>query len=190
MYHINEDQRSIQSKNMLYRALSNKMREKDFQSITIKEVVSEAQMGRSTFYRNFHNLESVLLWKCDETFQDLYRCILQSVSPSTVRTGADKFPFTLPFFRYWLADSEIIELLIAANRLDIIFSAFDNTMKKLVLKFNPGITKMSPHFEYFLAFRSGAMIRILLHWIHKNKDLSPEALCKLIEAQSEGFYTK
>jgi Transcriptional regulator len=187
MYHINEDQRSIQSKNMLYRALSEKLREKDFKSITIQEVVKSAQMGRSTFYRNFDHLEDVLLWKCDEAFQDLYRRILESISPRTVQAGVEKFPFVLPFFRYWHADSEIIECLVAANRIDMIFSAFENTVKKLVLKLHPAALKLSPHFEYFLAFRSGAMIRILLQWIKQNKRLSPEELYQLIKAQSEGL---
>jgi hypothetical protein len=184
MYHINEDQRSIHSKNMLYRALADKLREKDLSSITIKEVVSDAQMGRSTFYRNFHSLESVLLWKCDAAFDELYHYILRSFSPALV---ASKFPFALPFFRYWQADSEIIELLIQVNRVDIIISSFDNALKKLIKTFNPGMMDQSPHFEYFLAFRSGAMIRILFQWLNRSKDLSPEELCQLIEAQAEGI---
>jgi len=187
MYRIIDDQRSIQSKQMLYRALSDKMREKDFKSITIKEVVAGAQMGRSTFYRNFDGLEDVLIWRCDEAFQDLYHCIVQSISPENVQAGADKFPFILPFFRYWQADSEIIELLVAANRMDILFAAFEDTVKKLMAQLFPALTKPAPHFEYFLAFRSGAIIRILLQWIKNNKNLSPEQLYKLIHAQSEGL---
>lgn len=39
MYHINDDPRSIYSKNMLYRALAEKLQEQAFPTITIKEVV-------------------------------------------------------------------------------------------------------------------------------------------------------
>ncbi|MFC4598744.1 TetR/AcrR family transcriptional regulator [Cohnella hongkongensis] len=186
MYHINADPRSVQSKTMLYRALSQRMKEKNFQSITVKEVVHTAQIGRSTFYRNFDSLEDILQWKCDESFHALYGYIVQSIASQAVRTS-DKFPFILPFFRYWHADSEIVELLIAANRIDIVFSAFEDTMKKLVLRLRPAMTKLSPQFDYFLAFRSGAIIRILLQWIQNGKNLSPEDMHRFIESQSEGF---
>lgn len=186
MYHINQDQRSVESKNRLYRALSEMMREKNFQSITILEVVKSAQMGRSTFYRNFDNLEDILLWKCDEAFHDLFHSILESISPQTAQTGTEKFPFILPFFRYWYADSEIIELLVAANRLDVIFAAFEDTMKKLVFRFPPAMMNRSPYLDYFLAFRSGAVIRILLQWIKNKKNMTPEEMYQFFEGQSEG----
>jgi AcrR family transcriptional regulator len=187
MYHINEDRRSILSKNILYRALSLKIREKDFRTITIQEVVQTAQVGRSTFYRNFDDLESILRWKCDETFQALYRFILDSISAQEIQPGADPFPFLLPFFRYWQADSEIIELLVAASRIDILYSAFENTLKQLVFRLNPALASRSSHFEYFLAFRSGALIHILIQWIRNRKNLSPEDMYALIKRQSEGF---
>ncbi|WP_276354090.1 TetR/AcrR family transcriptional regulator [Cohnella caldifontis] len=187
MYHNNEDRRSIQSKNMLYRALSQKIREKDFRTLTIQEVVLTAQVGRSTFYRNFDDLESILLWKCNETFQSLYRFILESISAQEIRHDADPFPFLLPFFRFWKEDSEIIELLVAARRIDILYSAFENTLKQLVSRLNPALTSRSPHFEYFLAFRSGALIHILIQWIRNRKNLSPEDMYALIKLQSKGF---
>jgi len=187
MYHIKQDQRSVESKIRLYDALSKKMREKTFQSVTIKEVVDSAQVGRSTFYRNFDNLEDVLVWKCDDTFDDLYHSILQSISPQTDQTGTGKFPFILPFFRYWHADSEIIELLVEANRLDVIFAAFEDTMKKLVRMLPPAMMNRSPNLDYFLAFRSGAVIRVLLQWIKNHKNVTPEDMYKFFEMQSEGL---
>lgn len=187
MYHLKEDRRSTLSKNMLYRALSEIMREKDFPSITIKEVVQGAQVARATFYRNFDRLEDILQWKCDETFDDLYRTIIRSISSPSAQPVPGKYPFILPFFRYWHADSEIIELLIAANRIDIIFTAFEHAMRKLIAHFRPALPALLPHFEYFLAFRSGAVIRVLLMWIRNRKDLSPEEMYRLIEAQAEGI---
>jgi AcrR family transcriptional regulator len=187
MYHIKKDQRSILSGNMVYQALAKKMKEKEFRSITIQEVVNEAQVGRSTFYRNFDKLEDVLWWKCDEAFLGLHDYILEAMPAQTNLIGGGKFPFILPFFRYWHADSTIVELLVAANRTDLIFTAFEDTLRKLVLGLHQAMAKLFPHFEYFLAFRSGAVIRILLQWLRKGKDLTPEELSALIAAQSEGF---
>lgn len=187
MYHINPDQRSVESKNRLYLALSEMMSKKNFQSITIMEVVKSAQMARSTFYRNFDTLEDILLWKCDDAFHDLLHKILESTSTRTAQTGTERFPFILPFFRYWYADSEIIELLVAANRLDVIFAAFEDTMKKLVLRFPPALMNRSPYLDYFLAFRSGAVIRILLQWIKNEKNITPEDMYRFFEGQSEGL---
>lgn len=187
MYHIIDDSRSVQSKNMIFRALAMKIHKKDFHSITIKEVVLSAQIGRSTFYRNFDSLEDVLLWKCDETFHDLYHYILQTMKSQQSYAGSHKFPFLLPFFKFWYKDSEIIELLVAANRIDMIFTAFNQTFEKFIRNVIPQTMNRFPHFDYFLSFRSGAIISILLTWIKNQKDLSPEKLCQFIEAQSEGL---
>lgn len=144
-------------------------------------------MGRSTFYRNFDQLEDILLWKCDETFEELSQFIFQIVSDRENQSNHSKFPFLYPFFSYWYKNSEIIELLIAANRIDMIFTAFERALDKFMQRIVPNMMNQSPHYEYFLAFRAGAIIRILLTWIKNNKDLSPAELCEFIEAQSEGL---
>jgi AcrR family transcriptional regulator len=187
MYRKIEDPRSVQSKNMLYRALAQKVREKHFTSITIKEVADAAQVGRTTFYRNFDDLESVLQWKCDETFQDLSRYVFRSMFSGAKPAHTDKFPLVVPFFRYWQTDSELIETLIAARRTDMLFTAIKDAMTQFYLTWNPSIVSMHPHFDYVLAFRTGVMANLLLQWLNNNKDLSPEEMYGIIEAQSEGM---
>ena len=71
MYHIKNDQRAIRSSQLLYEALANLMREKSFDTITVTDLVETAQVGRTTFYRNFDSIEDILHMRCDQVFDEM-----------------------------------------------------------------------------------------------------------------------
>ena len=60
MYRIKQDQRTIRSSQLIYRALAQLMREKSFAKISVTNIVEKAQVGRTTFYRIFDEIEDVL----------------------------------------------------------------------------------------------------------------------------------
>ena len=121
MYHIKEDKRSIRSSEMLYEGLAKLMREKDFSDITVTDLVEAANVGRTTFYRNFDLIEDILWMKNDQVFEELvrynqeYRKTYDGESPPHILK---------PLLRYFYLNSEIIELLILANRMDIFQKSF------------------------------------------------------------------
>ena len=51
------------TKHYIVEALSILLENKDFADITVKEIVEKAGVGRATFYRNFPDKESVLIYK-------------------------------------------------------------------------------------------------------------------------------
>ena len=67
MYHIKNDQRAIRSSQMMYVGLARLMREKPFNAITVTDLVATAQVGRTTFYRNFDEIEDILRMRCDQS---------------------------------------------------------------------------------------------------------------------------
>ena len=124
MYHIRKDKRSMESSGYLYDALASWMGEKQFEAITVTEVVTRAKLGRATFYRNFSSLDDILRWQCDEAFRGLYVYLLEYYRLNNSVADTFRVPFLKPFLRYWYIHSRIMELLIQANRLDIAHDSF------------------------------------------------------------------
>jgi AcrR family transcriptional regulator len=76
MYHIKNDQRAIRSTQMLYDGLARLIREKPFNTITVTDPVESAQVGRTTFYRNFDEIEDILRMSCDQTIDELITYVM------------------------------------------------------------------------------------------------------------------
>jgi AcrR family transcriptional regulator len=64
------DRRSKKTRQAIVMALVELMNEKNFQSITIQEIIDKADVGRSTFYSHFETKMDLLEY-CVETFLDL-----------------------------------------------------------------------------------------------------------------------
>jgi len=173
MYHIKNDQRSIRSSEMLYEGLANLMREQDFETITVTDLVQAAQVGRTTFYRNFDLIEDILWMKNDQVFEGLvrynqeYRKTYDGESPPHILK---------PLLRYFYLNSEIIELLILANRMDI----FQKSFRGLIAPFKSVVGALydieDEYVEYLIEINTGAVTNILTYWIKTGKQHPPDEL--------------
>ena len=180
MYRIKNDKRSIQSSQWIFEALEQLMLEKEYSQIKVVDIANKANLGRTTFYRNFDTIDDVLRMKCDEKFQGLTDYFTEYYR-SEVSTN--KNFFLKPFLRYWYVNSEIIDLIIKANRLDIIKDSFKNMInyyKNLVPNNNH---KFFHHFNYFVEIRLSISIGVLTEWIKNNKNIPPDELSEIIISQ-------
>ena len=55
-----EDKRIRRTKKLLRQALTRLMQQKDFQSITVTDVVREADINRGTFYSHYSDVAALL----------------------------------------------------------------------------------------------------------------------------------
>lgn len=71
MMHLKDDPRTERSACLLYQGLLRALQGKDFKHVTVSDVSKYSTVGRSTFYRNFDELEDLLAWKCDRQFKEV-----------------------------------------------------------------------------------------------------------------------
>ncbi len=178
MYHIKNDQRSIRSSEMLYEGLARLMREKDFEDITVTNLVEAANVGRTTFYRNFDEIEDILHMRNDQVFDGL----MKYISDYKKSNGFDRRSELLkPILRYFYLNSEIIELLIITHRIDI----FNQSFRRLVEPFKPILALKNDvgedYIEYLIAINTGVVTNILTHWIKSGKKQAPDDLADNIK---------
>jgi AcrR family transcriptional regulator len=179
MYHIKDDQRSIRSSEMIYEGLAKLMRDKDFAAITVTDLVDAAAVGRTTFYRNFDEIEDVLWMRCDQVVEGLigYLQTYRQKHPDEPRTTILK-----PFLRYFYLHSELLELLMKAKRIHIFEEALLTRFKPFKSMFGAYYGIEEDYVDYVMAMRIGGVTNILTHWIKIGKKQAPDDLAEKLGA--------
>jgi len=173
MYHIKNDQRSIRSSEMLYDGLTKLMQEKPLHTIKVKDLVEASHVGRTTFYRNFDEIEDILRLRCDQVFDGLVVYLIEYIQQHGWESSA---PLLKPLLRYFYLHSEIIELLMNANRLDIVQSTFHRVLEPFKLQTIERFGLEEDYQDYIMTIRIGVATNILFHWIETGKKQAPDEL--------------
>ncbi len=174
MYHIKDDQRSIRSAEMLYDGLAKLMQEVPFDSIKVKDLVEVSHVGRTTFYRNFDEIVDVLRLRSDQVFEEMIQNIIAYVEEHGNESG---MMLLKPVLRYFYENSQIIELLMQADRLDIAMASLHRAIapfKGRALTYYQGVNE--EHIEYAATIRVGMVMNILIRWIGSGKQQPPDEL--------------
>lgn len=169
---------------MLYDGLATLIREKDFNAITVTDLVEAAKVGRATFYRNFDTIEDVLRLRCDQVcdgFVAYFAAYRQEQDTPT------HFPRLKPQLRYFDMNSDIVELLLLADRIDILAGS----LRRLFWQFRGQLTTVpdleETYMDYGLAIRIGVTITILVRWIETGKQQSPDELADSLSPMIQGM---
>ena len=182
MYQKKKDKRSIQSSEWIYEALKELMKSNDYSKITITDIVNKANLGRTTFYRNFKSIDDVLQMKCDEKFYEFRHYCIDYYKSNDI----DDNSFLKPFLNYWYENSEIIELLIKANKENIIKKCLTKEIQFFIDTSSVNKIKIiSSHLNYFIAMRVSNSLSILTEWINNDKNIPPDELANIITSQSK-----
>jgi AcrR family transcriptional regulator len=172
MYHIKNDQRSIRSAEMIYTGLSELMRGKEFAAITVTDLVDVAEVGRTTFYRNFDEIEDVLRMRCDQVVEGL----LDYLQSYRKKHQDESRTLLKPVLRYFYLHSELVELLMKAKRIHIFEEAFHSRFEPFKSMFGAFYGVEEDYVDYVLAMRIGGITSILVHWIETGKKQAPDEL--------------
>lgn len=175
MYHIKDDQRAIRSAEAIYAALVSLMEEKSFATIKVTEIVAQAQVARATFYRGFDVQEDVLRWRCDQIMDELFAYVTR-FAKSQPRTASNAL--LKPILRFFYLDSTFIELLIQAERIDILQQAFQTRLERLGRKAVALLRVPEDYLDYWFALRAAAVVSMLVQWVKEGKRSAPDDLAE------------
>lgn len=178
MYHISNDKRSKQSAEAIFMALTQLIKQKDYSSITITDIVSEAKIGRTTFYRCFDSIDDVLQHQCDSSFKNCGEFLEKMII--THNRYDPKDTFIRPFLDYWSTDFFIIELLIEIDRTNIIYNSFHYMVNLLIEKY-PNVKSQIEFFDYFIEIRAAIAIAILTQWVRDGRQVAPSELVNIFK---------
>lgn len=176
MYHKNQDIRSIRSKEWIYQAMCQLVEEKDFNSITITELIKKAGVGRSTFYRNYDVIDDVLIEKLERKFEEFYDFVFTSKEMMESDLSPKLF---IPVFEFWKDDSHLIEMVIKADKRALMHKLFINYVSTIIREYN--LVDLSPEeLTYSTVILAGIVESVLLKWVESGKKETPTQIANII----------
>ena len=163
------DRRSQRTRHLLAEALVELIREKDYGTITVSNIIARANVGRSTFYAHYSDKDSLFVGTLDRVIEVLSRRI-----PSQEETPF--FP-SLGLFRHVGEQFELYKALVWTPGIDLLTKHLHKTLSQRV---EQGLEKSGREFDVpipILAhFITGSFLTLLKWWLENKRVHSPEEM--------------
>lgn len=163
------DRRSQRTRQLLSDALIELIREKDYGTITVSDIIERANVGRSTFYAHYHDKDSLFIAQLDRVIEVLSQRI----------PGQDEMPFfpSLGLFRHVGEEFELYKALVWTPGIDLLIK---HLQKALSQRVEEGLAKSGR--DYGVAtpilanFITGSFLTLLKWWLENKRVHSPEQM--------------
>lgn len=170
------DRRQKKSREAIYNAFSTLLEKKTFNSITVQEIIDEANVGRSTFYAHFDTKDALLCEMCTEIFEHIFSRELTS-EHSHDFSGADQgLKEELTHLLYHLKDNRgNIVGLFNSESSEMFLRYFREYLAKVFLQFPEYMREDIPR-EFTINHLTGSFTEAVRWWIKGGMKHSPEII--------------
>lgn len=171
------DRRVIKTRRQLKKGLAALMKEKSVNQITVKELVEEVDINRSTFYLHFKDIQDLLR----EIEENMEAQIKRAIEEHPIVSGNENaFYFIEDMFRVLDEEREISKALIDPNG-DM---GFIHRIERIIKENSRGtLEKMFPgkkeDLKYFYAFCLSGCLGLVKVWLNEGEEKSPEEMAQM-----------
>ena len=173
------DRRQLKTREAIFRAFIGLLSKKNFEQITVGEIIDCANVGRATFYAHFETKDFLLKELCRELFCHIidaaenncqHRHIFECDAPDSV--------FLHLFLHLQKNDNSILDLL-SSNNNDLFVTCFKSNLYSLVEKnldmFEEKRNKNIPD-SFWINHIACTFVETVCWWIRNQKRESPETM--------------
>ncbi len=163
------DRRSQRTRHLLSAALVELIREKDYKTITVNDIIERADVGRSTFYAHYRDKDDLFLGELDRVIEVLSHRI----------PGQDEMPFfpSLGLFQHVSEEYELYKALVWTPGIDLLIK---HMQKSLTQRVEQGLQNNGQEYDVpipILAnFITGSFLNLLKWWLENKKKQTPEQM--------------
>src|SRR5512146_879043 len=130
------DRRSQRTRHLLSAALVELIREKDYGTITVSDIIERANVGRSTFYAHYRDKDDLFVGELDRVIELLSERI----------PGQNEMPFfpSLGLFEHVGEEYELYKALIWTPGIDLLIK---HMQKSLSQRIQQGLEKSGREYQ-------------------------------------------
>ncbi len=171
-----EDRRVQRTRQALHRALISLVLERGYEAVTIKDVVTRANVGRSTFYAHYPSKEDLLTAE----IEDLRATLAAEQRAALARQGgasARCLGFSRALFEHAQDYRDVYRVLVGERDASIIIARMRALFAELV---RDELTQLLPRpaqgdipRSALVQFVVGSLMSILTWWLEGGSDLNP-----------------
>jgi AcrR family transcriptional regulator len=163
------DRGGERTRRALRNALANLLRTRDYDDLTVSDILAEADVGRSTFYAHFSSKDDLLRFGLDRLAIEL-RDVSESMAPAKDGCG---FAFVRPLLEHIGRQREMFRRL-KGRGATVYRRALDQLLTELMRQaMAVDSAEFDPIRELEVQFAKGALRGMILWWLERNSRLHP-----------------
>jgi len=171
-----KDRRSQRTRQLLSEALVELIREKDYNTITVSDIIDRANVGRSTFYAHYRDKDDLFVKELDRVIDVLGRSVQHDAS-----TENSLFP-SLGLFRHVKEEYRLYKALMWGPGLDLLIK---HTQKSLTENIEQRLMESGKEFSVpvsvLAASVAGSYLSLLTWWLDSKMIYSPEQMDEIFK---------
>lgn len=183
------DRRQKKTRDAIFKAFSALLAQKNYNQISVQEIIDAANVGRSTFYAHFETKDYLLKDLCESLFGHIIDTAMGLPHGHQHGScGGEADSVFLHLLRHLQEnDHNTLELLSCQNN-EIFLRYFKSNLKNLILSqySNKGLLKNSKLPEdYLVNHISSAFVETVDWWLSRKMQETPEEITKYFMAVIE-----
>jgi len=173
------DRRSLRTKQTLIDALIDLMGSKHYDAISIKDIVEQANVGRSTFYAHFKDKDDLLISGLGHMLDQLLQQIVLNETERDLRLD------TTLLFRHAQGHYELYRMLVWGSGFELLIRdghvAFNTRLQKRLNQLLAGRKEISVPVDVLSYMMAGTLLILLKWWLDNKMPYSPERMNEIFQ---------
>ena len=174
-----DDRRSRRTRQLLGAALAELMLEKQFESITVQDILDRADVGRSTFYAHYTDKESLLISQIEQVIREMEEYAARSGS-----THPGLMP-SLELFRHVKEERRLMQAFVWGRGAEILTQDFQGQVSKIIeqnIRSMIGdVVASSVPLPVVAKFVASTFLMLLRWWFDEDMQHTPEQMDEMFQ---------
>jgi AcrR family transcriptional regulator len=185
MKKVTEDRRPLKTRKALRTTLVSLMREKNYEAISVQDILDRADIGRSTFYTHYRDKNELLIDGLEGLREFLQEA--QKSAASESRHSYEKvIGFSLAMFEHAHGHKDVFLSLVNGQGWTIVSKNLEEIIVQLMKKearslYNKTSASGIP-FDLFIDFLGATFIAVITWWAQYKHPLGPKEINSLFRA--------
>ncbi|MFD1851494.1 TetR/AcrR family transcriptional regulator [Oceanobacillus bengalensis] len=177
---MSNDRRIYKSKHALKEALILLMEKKNFNKITITDIVTCANLNRGTFYKHYQEKEELLNELIDDVMEDLVHSYREPYVRSNQFNIGELTSSTVKIFNHVYSYSKFYSIIIKSNVLTGYQAKICSVLKQLALYDLDMVKNKNKKIDHNLiaSYKAYALFGLIVEWVNSEYKYTPNYMAE------------
>jgi AcrR family transcriptional regulator len=177
-----EDRRVTRTKSALNHALSELVKEKGYESVTVEDITTRANLGRTTFYLHYKDKEDLLLDGLEERLSNLVNDVTKH---PIIFWFKENNNYLINSIFETIKDNADVFQMITREQSNKVYDRFRNMITRVMTKLiadspwaQKKVSSLSIPIDYVIDYFSGAIWASIVWWASNGFSQSTDEMAK------------
>ncbi len=171
------DRRQKKTRDAIFQALTSLLSEKNYNQISVREIIDTANVGRSTFYAHFETKDDLLKEFCEEVFNHMVETAHGHYTDAHQKAGGSIFLHLLIHIQ---ENNQNIARLLSSPNNGIFMTYFKDELRQVLLTLYGGNSTLLENSglpeDYLINYISTSFVATVYWWLSDGMRESPETI--------------